>query len=136
MKDTDAGMGMGDLLELISTLRSEKGCPWDQKQTPQSMKKYLLEECDELVDAIDLGDPAAVREECGDVLFILTFLIRLYEEQGLFDLQAVCAEVHAKMVRRHPHVFGGPAVGSEEELHRQWEAIKEKEKRNRADKLE
>lgn len=119
------------LLELIGTLRGEGGCPWDMRQTPESMKKYLLEECHELVHAIDSGDVAAVREESGDVLFILLFLIRLFEEQGLFDLQAVCAEAHAKMVRRHPHVFAGAVVGSEEELHQQWKAIKAAEKQAR-----
>ena len=78
MKELSADAGMAALLELISTLRGEKGCPWDRKQTPQTMQKYLLEECRELAEAIDSGDPAAVWEECGDVLFILAFLIRLY----------------------------------------------------------
>lgn len=127
MKDLGAGTGMTSLLNLISTLRGEKGCPWDRKQTPQSMQKYLLEECRELIEAIESGDPAAVQEECGDVLFILTFLIRLYEEEGCFDLQAVCADVHGKMVRRHPHVFGDSVVASEEDLYRQWAAIKAEE---------
>ena len=131
MKELSADAGMAALLELISTLRGEKGCPWDRKQTPQTMQKYLLEECRELAEAIDSGDPAAVWEECGDVLFILAFLIRLYEEQGLFDLQAVCAEAHAKMVRRHPHVFGDTVIASEEELYLQWAAIKDEEKRSR-----
>ena len=95
MKNKGDDAGIAALLELISTLRSERGCPWDRKQTPQTMKKYLLEECGELVEVIGSGDPAAVLEECGDVLFILTFLIRLYEEQGHFDLQSVCQEAHA-----------------------------------------
>ena len=136
MKELSADAGMTALLELISALRGEKGCPWDRKQTPQSMQKYLLEECRELVEAIDSGDPAAVREECGDVLFVLTFLIRLYEEQGLFNLQAVCAEAHAKMVRRHPHVFGDTIVANEEELYQQWAAIKAEEKRTKEENQE
>ena len=136
MKELSADAGMTALLELISALRGEKGCPWDRKQTPQSMQKYLLEECRELVEAIDSGDPAAVREECGDVLFVLTFLIRLYEEQGLFNLQAVCAEAHAKMVRRHPHVFGDTVVANEEELYQQWAAIKAEEKRTKEENQE
>ena len=129
MKNKGDDAGIAALLELISTLRSERGCPWDRKQTPQTMKKYLLEECGELVEAIGSGDPAAVLEECGDVLFILTFLIRLYEEQGHFDLQSVCQEAHAKMVRRHPNVFGESVIASEEELYQQWDAIKAEEKR-------
>lgn len=136
MKELSADAGMVALLELISTLRGEKGCPWDRKQTPQTIQKYLLEECQELVEAIDSGNAEAVREECGDVLFILTFLIRLYEEQGLFNLQAVCAEVHAKMVRRHPHVFGDTVIANEEELYQQWAAIKAEEKRTKEENQE
>ncbi|NLZ17257.1 MAG: nucleotide pyrophosphohydrolase [Desulfobulbaceae bacterium] len=131
MEDHKMDGSVAALLELIGKLRGEGGCPWDMRQTPESMKKYLLEECHELVHAIDSGDVAAVREESGDVLFILVFLIRLFEEQGLFDLQAVCAEAHAKMVRRHPHVFAGVVAGTEEELHQQWQAIKAAEKQAR-----
>ncbi len=136
MEELNIDTGMTSLLELISTLRGEEGCPWDRKQTPQTMRKYLLEECRELVEAIDSGDPAAVQEECGDVLFILTFLIRLYEEEGYFDLQAVCAAAHAKMVRRHPHVFGDSVLTSEEDLYRQWAAIKAEEAEEKRSKAQ
>ncbi len=131
MAEAGKEMGLDALLDLISTLRSEGGCPWDRRQTPQSMRQYLLEECGELAEAIDSGDVKAVLEESGDLLFILVFLVRLYEEQGLFDLAAVCAAVHAKMVRRHPHVFAAAPMGSEEELRRQWAAIKAAEKERR-----
>ncbi|MDO5675366.1 MAG: MazG nucleotide pyrophosphohydrolase domain-containing protein [bacterium] len=136
MEELSINTGMTSLLELISTLRGEEGCPWDRKQTPQTMRKYLLEECRELVEAIDSGDPAAVQEECGDVLFILTFLIRLYEEEGYFDLQTVCAAAHAKMVRRHPHVFGDSVLTSEEDLYRQWAAIKAEEAEEKRSKAQ
>ncbi|MGI6639542.1 MAG: MazG nucleotide pyrophosphohydrolase domain-containing protein [Desulfobulbus sp.] len=125
----DADAGLNSLLELVDTLRGKAGCPWDRRQTPQTLKKYLLEECQELVEAIEQGDAAAVREESGDLLFLLVFLIRLYEEQGGFDLAAVCSEAHAKMVRRHPHVFGDAVVASEAELYRQWDEIKAAEKK-------
>lgn len=125
------GSAPGDLLELITILRGEGGCPWDRRQTPQSMAAYLLEECGELAEAIASGEVEAVREESGDLLFILLFLIRLYEEEGLFDLAGVCAAVHAKMVRRHPHVFAGAPLGDEESLRRQWAAIKAAEKGQR-----
>lgn len=124
-----AEIGVKEIFDLVTRLRGEGGCPWDQKQTPESMTKYLLAECRELVEAVESGDPAAVREESGDLLFILAFLVRLYEERGDFSWGEVCAEVHAKMVRRHPHVFGDAKAGTEEELRRQWAAIKAEEKR-------
>lgn len=131
MPEHGKGTDPGDLLELIATLRGEGGCPWDRRQTPQSLSAYLLEECGELAEAIASGDAEAVREESGDLLFILLFLIRLYEEEGFFDLAGVCAEVHAKMVRRHPHVFADAPLGDEESLRRQWAAIKAAEKKQR-----
>lgn len=128
----DAAVGIAEIFELVARLRGEGGCPWDRKQTPESMTKYLLAECRELVEAVESGEPAAVREESGDLLFILAFLVSLYEERGDFTRSDVCAEVHAKMVRRHPHVFGDAKPGSEEELRRQWEAIKAEERREKA----
>ena len=128
----DAAIGIAEIFALVARLRGEGGCPWDQKQTPESMTKYLLAECKELVEAVESGDPAAVREESGDLLFILAFLVSLYEDRGDFSRKDVCAEVHAKMVRRHPHVFGDAKAGSEEELLRQWEAIKAEERREKA----
>lgn len=127
----DASIGIAEIFALVARLRGEGGCPWDRQQTPESMTKYLLAECRELVEAVESGDSAAVREESGDLLFILVFLVSLYEERGDFSRKDVCAEVHAKMVRRHPHVFGDVKAGSEEELLRQWEAIKAEERRER-----
>lgn len=118
------------LMQLVATLRGENGCPWDRAQTPASMKKYLLEECQELIEAIDSGDAAAVREESGDLLFILIMLVQIFAEDEIFTMQSVCEDVYAKMVRRHPHVFAGAKVHSEEELMRQWEKIKAEEKKH------
>ena len=116
------------LRDIIRDLRGEPGCPWDKKQTGQSLKKYLLEESNELAEALDSGDTNHVREEIGDIFFILTMLTDIHEEQGDFTLLDVLAEINAKMVRRHPHVYAGAAIGSEEELRRQWESIKAAEK--------
>ena len=116
------------LLQLIDTLRGENGCPCDRKQTPASMAVYLAEETFELIEAIENGDTAAACEELGDVLFQLLFILRLYDAGGFFDLDAVVARVTAKMVRRHPHVFGDAAADTESQVRRQWQAIKKTEK--------
>jgi len=116
-----------DLLNLITRLRAPDGCPWDQKQTPQSFKPYILEEAHELAEAVDHGDPDHIREELGDLLFQVAFLNRLYEEAGHFDMNDVLSGIIAKMIRRHPHVFADTAVTSEAALRRQWNEIKASE---------
>lgn len=113
---------------IIATLRGEHGCPWDIKQTPESLKKYLLEECGELIEAIDLKDESSICEEIGDVLFLLSFLIAIYEERGQFTASDVFGEIIAKMIRRHPHVFAGAQVTDEQSLRDQWNRIKKQEK--------
>ena len=117
-----------DLCSLIATLRGPDGCPWDRKQTPQSIIGYLLEEGYELTDAVVAGEPAAVKEEIGDVLFLLLFMVQLYAEKNDFDLNVVMAGVHAKMVRRHPHVFSDLVVEDTAEVSRNWAKIKQTEK--------
>ncbi len=115
------------LVEIIARLRGPQGCPWDRQQTPQSLKKYVLEEAYEVVEAIDQGDPVEVCEELGDALFLLTFVAHLYQESGDFevaDVLRLCAE---KMIRRHPHVFGDAAVANAAEVIEQWQRIKERE---------
>lgn len=116
------------LIEIITRLRAPDGCPWDQKQTPQTFKGYLLEETHELLEAINHDDAGHVREELGDLLFQLIFLNNLYAEQGHFTLAEVIDTIAAKMVRRHPHVFGDQVINSEQELRQQWHAIKVAEK--------
>lgn len=116
------------LHKIVATLRSENGCPWDIKQTPESLTKYLLEECHELIEAIDLKDENSVCEEIGDVLFLLSFLISIYEERGQFTASDVFREIIAKMIRRHPHVFAGAPVTDEQSLRDQWNRIKNEEK--------
>ena len=117
-----------ELVAIITELRSEKGCPWDRKQTPVSLKKYLLEETQELAEAIQKEDPQHVREETGDLFFILILLIKTYEEKKIFTIEDVLKTISEKMVRRHPHVFSGVETGNESELRQQWEEIKAIEK--------
>jgi MazG family protein len=117
-----------DLLGIVARLRAPDGCPWDRKQTAESFKSYVIEEAHELLEAIDGNDPAHICEELGDLLFQLVFLARLYEEKGLFGMTDAIQAISAKMVRRHPHVFGDLKAGNDEELRRRWQEIKAREK--------
>jgi len=93
------------LEELVATLRSPSGCPWDQEQTPRSLRPYLIEEAHEVVDAIDGGDPVALKSELGDLLFQVLLLAQICSEKRGFDIHDVCDTVREKMIQRHPHVF-------------------------------
>ena len=115
------------LVEIINRLRAPDGCPWDQKQTPQTFKQYLVEETHELIEAINDDNPSHICEELGDLLFQVIFLNNLYQEKNLFTLPDVIDSISAKMIRRHPHVFGNTTVDSEQELRQQWQAIKNQE---------
>ncbi len=119
------------LLRIISRLREPDGCPWDQKQTPQTFKTYVIEEAHELLEAIDTDDPQHIREELGDMLFQVIFLNNLYEEKNLFSLDEVIDSISEKMIRRHPHVFGDETITSEQELRKKWQAIKSKENKKK-----
>jgi tetrapyrrole methylase family protein/MazG family protein len=116
---------------LIETLRGENGCPWDKKQTPDTMARYLVEEVYELVDAIISKDATAVCEEVGDVLFQLLFVVNLFRESGNFCLKDVVEKNLEKMIRRHPHVFGDATAKTPEKVSENWELIKLKEKGGR-----
>src|SRR2546422_1681604 len=121
-----------DLVELMDRLRSPGGCPWDREQTYATLAPMLLEEAYEAFDALEEareGRPAALREELGDLLFQITFFARVAKERGEFNIDDVIDEVHAKMVRRHPHVFGDTRASDSTEVLRNWEAIKAEEKR-------
>ncbi len=114
--------------DTIKALRAQSGCPWDQKQTAQSLKKYIREETAELLEAIDENDPEHICEEAGDVLFLIALLAEIYSETNDFTLDDVFSTITRKMIRRHPHVFAGGSVGTEEELNAQWEKIKSAER--------
>jgi MazG family protein len=120
-----------ELLRIVARLRDPDGCPWDRKQTAQTFKSYVIEEAHELLEAIDADDPEHIREELGDLLFQLVFLTRLYEEKNLFAMKEVIRSISEKMIRRHPHVFGGVEAGTDEELRRRWHEIKSSERAGR-----
>jgi len=117
------------ILRIIERLRSETGCPWDRKQTPETIQTYLVEESHEAAAAVRAGKVDDVAEELGDVLFMVFFLVYLYEQRGDFSLEEVCRRINEKMIRRHPHVFGETSVSSAEEVKDNWEKIKAGEKR-------
>ncbi len=121
-----------DLVTLMARLRSPEGCPWDREQTYATLAPMLLEEAYEAFDALEEareGRPDALREELGDLLFQITFFARVAQERGEFTIDDVIDQVHQKMVRRHPHVFGDAKAGDSAEVLRNWEAIKAEEKR-------
>jgi tetrapyrrole methylase family protein/MazG family protein len=120
---------LGDLCRLVQTLRGENGCPWDKKQTPESVSIYLIEEVFELVDAIESGSVEDICEELGDVLFHIVFIARMFEESGKFDLFQAARSINEKMIRRHPHVFGDKEVNSSAEVIQNWHKIKLTEKK-------
>jgi MazG family protein len=121
------------LLSLVQKLRRE--CPWDREQTPETIKTYLLEECYEALEALDSGDPKALRDELGDLLFQVFFLATLAQERGWFDLEEVAATVARKMTDRHPHVFGETKAANAAEVKKGWETRKRKEADAGADPL-
>ena len=116
-----------DMIDIIRRLRGPGGCPWDQKQTPQDVKAYLIEELYELLEGIDADDPALLQEEVGDILFMIAFLVNLYEEKNVFTMAQALAQVTAKMVHRHPHVFGDTQVRSADDVKANWQALKQQE---------
>ncbi|MGN4127712.1 nucleoside triphosphate pyrophosphohydrolase [Lysinibacillus sphaericus] len=114
--------------DIIATLRGPNGCPWDQKQTHESLKKYLLEEAHEYLAAVDAEDDFAMIEELGDVLLQVFLHAQIGEDQGYFSLEDVLASISEKMIRRHPHVFGEVTVEDADGVVANWEAIKAEEK--------
>lgn len=116
------------LKEVIQMLRSENGCPWDRAQTHESLKKYLVEETYEVLDAIDEQDDDHLVEELGDVLLQVMLHAQIGEDEGYFTIEDVIEAVTSKMIRRHPHVFGEVHVENEQEVMTNWEAIKKQEK--------
>ena len=116
------------LVDIMRTLRSPGGCPWDREQTETSMAPHLLEEAYEAIDAIERGEPTAVREELGDVLMNVLMIARIGSESGRFDAEQVASAIADKLIRRHPHVFGTrEGVDTPGRVLRQWEQIKARE---------
>lgn len=129
---TDSPRRLDALLQLMARLRDpERGCPWDQAQTFATIAPYTIEEAYEVLDAIERGDPARLRDELGDLLFQVVFHARMAEERGWFDFDAVAEGIHDKLVRRHPHVFGDEHAHDAASLSRRWEEIKAAERAER-----
>jgi MazG family protein len=116
------------LVEIMDRLRDPGGCPWDRQQTPESLRRYLIEESFEVADALDRQDAQGLCEELGDLLFQIVFLCRLAREQGRFDVHDVIRGIADKMIRRHPHVFGTDSAETADEVVRKWEEIKLRER--------
>jgi tetrapyrrole methylase family protein / MazG family protein len=117
-----------DLWATNESLHGPNGCPWDQAQTMNSSRSFIVEESSELVDAIDLGNSDHIREELGDFLFVGLFLCKLAERENRCTLKEVLNEVNEKLIRRHPHVFGEKKINSSDEVVKQWAEIKSLEK--------
>ncbi|MBI1821844.1 MAG: nucleoside triphosphate pyrophosphohydrolase [Nitrospirae bacterium] len=117
-----------DLIKIMSRLRGEKGCPWDRQQTHDSLKPYLIEESYEVLEAIDLKDPKHLAEELGDLLLQVVFHAQIAEEKGNFSIEGVLKGLVEKLIKRHPHVFGGEEAPTAEKVLHNWEKSKMKEK--------
>lgn len=123
---------MQDLLALMQQLRDpENGCPWDKKQTLQSLTAYTIEEAYEVVDSIEQNDLTGLKSELGDLLFQVVFYAQLAQEQGLFNFQDVVSTISEKLVRRHPHVFAGKEFTDSAAVSVNWEAEKAKERQEK-----
>ncbi|HVF62289.1 MAG TPA: nucleoside triphosphate pyrophosphohydrolase [Thermoanaerobaculia bacterium] len=118
---------MRRLIDLVARLRAPDGCPWDREQGAADLRAYLLEEAHEAAAAIDTGDWGELAGELGDLLFQIAFLVRLAEERGAFDLEKVVDGIEAKMVARHPHVFGGETLADARAVREAWERRKLRE---------
>ena len=117
-----------DLVTVVELLRSEGGCPWDREQTHKSIRNDFIEETYEVIEAIDTEDPVLLREELGDVLLQVVFHARIEQENDVFGMAEVSNDICAKLIHRHPHVFGVVEVENSAEVLKNWEAIKGEEK--------
>jgi MazG family protein len=125
---TLAGEKLPKLVALMAHLRGPEGCPWDREQDYDTLKGLLLEEAYEVIDAIQARNFDGLEDELGDLLFQVVFYSRLAEEEGRFDIDKVIERVHAKLLRRHPHVFGEVRVTNAEEALESWLKVKEQER--------
>ena len=118
-----------ELQQTMARLRGPGGCPWDQEQTHATLVRCLIDEVSELIDTIDRNDLPHMREELGDVLIQVVFHACLAEEAGQFNFDDVARDINAKLIRRHPHVFGADKLQTSEQVLAQWEVIKAGEKK-------
>jgi MazG family protein len=128
--------GIDQLLEIMARLRGPGGCPWDQEQTHESIKPQLIEECYEVVEAIESGQPEHLREELGDLLLHVVFHAQMAQEKGEYTFDQVARGIVEKLIRRHPHVFGDQTAADSAEVLKNWHEIKKKEKPERMGALD
>lgn len=119
------------LLSIMKKLRAPGGCPWDREQDYLSLRRYILEEAYELIEAIESGDLDNMTEECGDLMLQVVFISTIAEERGDFDICDVLNYISSKLVRRHPHVFGDISVKNSDEVLKNWEQIKATERKEK-----
>ena len=127
-----SGESFVQLAELMRRLRGPEGCPWDRKQTFETIKPYLLEETYEVIEAIDKGDFPELKDELGDLLLQVVFFSQMAAEAGHFTIDEVLEAIHTKLVRRHPHVFGDDHCETPDQVRRRWSDLKEEERRQAA----
>ncbi|MGG7164598.1 nucleoside triphosphate pyrophosphohydrolase [Clostridium ihumii] len=128
-KKLDEVKDFHDLLKIMNTLRSEDGCPWDLEQTHESLKRCLIEECYEVIEAIDNEDDINLEEELGDLLLQVVFHAQISKEEGFFNINDVIRGICDKMINRHPHIFSDTVVKDSDEVLKNWETIKKEEKK-------
>ena len=121
------------LIDIVARLRAPGGCPWDREQTHESLKRNLLEESYEVIEAIDQGNPAVLSEELGDLLVQVAFHADIAKEAGDFELADVLRKINSKLVRRHPHVFADGHAEDAREVERNWEQIKAEERKEKGE---
>ena len=133
MADARALETFARLVDMMARLRGPGGCPWDREQTPESLRPYILEEAYEVLEAIERGDAASVRDELGDLLLQVVFQAQLAAEDGRFTIADVAQAIADKLERRHPHVFGSVQVDGADDVVRNWKRIKTEERRAAGD---
>jgi MazG family protein len=126
-----SGKSFSKLISIMKKLLSDKGCPWDKEQTPQSLLKYMYEEAAEVEHAIKARDWQGVKEELGDLMLQIVFQAELANRKKLFDIDDVIKTLNAKLIRRHPHVFGSSKVKTPRQVLAQWHKVKKREKRQK-----
>src|SRR5438105_1416259 len=136
LKHLTPGEWFEKLVAVQARLRAPKGCPWDREQTHETLRTYLLEEAYEVLEALDTGDDRKFAEEMGDLLLQIVFHSQIAQEEGRFSVADVIREIHDKMIRRHPHVFGETRARDSAEVLRNWERIKAEERRARKEEGE
>ena len=115
-------------IDIVRELRSENGCPWDKEQSPDSLKRYLLEETQEAIEAINNNNQQHIKDELGDILYVIVLLAQIHNEVNAFDIGDVIDSITDKMIRRHPHVFNDEKIETVAELRKKWLEIKNMEK--------